>query len=170
MKKYLVSSLILVFALSSVSLALSVGPKVTMATGDYNGLAVGVESYFYNVTPAFQLGAEGSYKLATNNIGWIQVGGIGRYMIPMENPMFMPYVGGGLNYNMYNINISGAGSASGIGFKLFGGADFPVAGMGTFFGNVGFASQTFNYTIPIFGTISASGSGLYLDGGYRFSF
>lgn len=141
----------------------SIAPKLTMATGDYNGLAIGVESYFYNVMPGFQLGAEGNYKLQVNNISWIQIGGIGRYMIPMEGSMFLPYVGGGLNYNIYNINIAGAGSASGIGFKLYGGADIPVAGVGIFFGTVGYGSQSITYN-----NVSASGGGLYLEGGYRF--
>lgn len=158
---------------SNASSGISIGPKLTMVTGDYNGLSIGVESYFSSPMPGVQFGAEGNYKLATNNVSWIQIGGIGRYMIPMEGQMFMPYAGGGLNYNMYSMT---GGSASGIGFKIFGGADFPVAGVGTFFGNVGYASQTFNYTVPGItiggqtfggGTVSASGSGLYIEGGDR---
>jgi hypothetical protein len=212
MKKLLLLSLILVFAVSSMSLAavskkkttvktttktttttttkvqpapayvpvakapksiVTVGPKLTMATGDFNGLSLGVESYFYEVpsVPGLLLGAEGNYKLQTNNISWIQIGGIGRYMIPMEGQAFMPYVGGGLNYNIYSIGVAGAGSASGIGFKIFGGADMPIAGVGILFGNIGYASNSFNYSvnIPGFGnfSVSANGSGLYLEGGYR---
>jgi len=197
MKKLFALSLVLVFALSTLSLAatvkktapaavsapaassgsgISVCPKLTMQMGDFNGLSVGVESYFFSPMPGVQLGAEGNYKLATNNVSWIQIGGIGRYMIPMEGQAFQPYAGGGLNYNMYNISAPGfSGSASGIGFKVFGGADYPVAGVGTFYGNVGYSSQSFNYTVDLGGffgnyTVSASGGGLYLEGGDRISF
>ncbi|MFA6170819.1 MAG: hypothetical protein WCW67_06380 [Candidatus Margulisiibacteriota bacterium] len=151
---------------------MSISPKITFMSGDFSGLSIGVESYFFPVesVKGLELGAEGNYKLSSNNVGWIQIGGIGRFAIPMESQTFSPYVGGGLNYNFYQLNVSGAGSASGIGFKIFGGADFPVAGVGLLYGNVGYANNSFNYSVTIGGfpfSVSANGGGLYLEGGMR---
>jgi len=159
----------------AASSGISVGPKLIMNAGTYNGIAVGVESYFFSPMPGVQLGAEGSYQLQTNNVSWLYVGGIGRYMIPMEGQMFMPYVGGGLGYNMFSINVpfASSSSAGGIGFKVFGGADFPVPGIGTFYGNVGYQISSFTLSVTAFGqtfSSTANTGGLYIEGGDRFTF
>lgn len=153
----------------------SIGPKLTLATGDFNGLSIGVESYFFPVesVKGLDLGAEANYKFATNGVSWIQIGGIGKYTLPVDSQAFTPYVGGGLNYNMYSMSMAGfSGSASGIGFKIFGGADYPMPGLGLLYGNVGYANQSFSYTVNIGGwgsiTTNANGGGLYLEGGMRF--
>ncbi len=143
-------------------------PKLAFFSGDYSGLAVGAEFDITNQTGVV-VAADGLYKLEGNSVSWIQIGGIAKYIIPMEGQTFKPYVGGGMNYNIYTI--SGlSDTANGVGIKVFAGADFPISGSGTFFGTLGFASQSFSYTANVLGlsqTFSASGSGIYLETGYR---
>ena len=145
-----------------------VSPKLAFFSGDFSGVGLGLE---YDITrqSGVTVALDGLYKMEGNGISWVQFGGIAKYAIPYEGQAFKPYVGGGMNYNIYMI--TGGLSANGVGMKIFSGADFNVVGAGTIFANVGYSSQSFNYsqTFPILGTISisANGSGIYLEAGYR---
>lgn len=147
------------------SVPIIISPKLAFFSGDFSGAALGLEYEIANQS-GLVVSADGLYKLEGHGISWFQIGGLAKYLMPMEQQPFMPYVGGGINYNIYMI--SGDGSASGVGIKLFAGADIPVAGTGTLFANVGYTSQSFNYSIAGL-TINASGSGIYIEGGYRLS-
>ena len=206
MKKLFVLSLILALAITSVAFgqvsktktytkvttirvqnekpaaarsSFTVSPKVGLMGGITSSFGLGCE-FAMPITESIDGMAEVWFVPGN---GWSMIGfaGNGVYKLPaMAGTPVNFYVGGGLLYDM--ISASGwtsNGSFSAIGFQGFGGADYPIPGAGTVFGQMKYALASFNYTVGG-GTIggfpipsqsySQTAGGFGLEGGYRISF